>query len=106
MAPISSAKQLVDVAVVTFLLATASGRQQPVHLRLNMHDVMRGLETTAIHLIHSVGPPHDIERGSYFGDTAAIDDVVVTEEPNCQSKTKRVGPTGHTPGEVLLHPKN
>jgi len=83
MAPSSSAKQLVAVAVAVsaFLLAAASSRQQPVHLRLYMHDVMRGPGTTAIHLIHGVGPPHDVERGAYFGDTAAIDDVV-TEEPD------------------------
>ena len=89
MAPSSSAKQLIAVAGAAFLLATAvafllaaeSGRPQPVHLRLYMHDVMRGPGTTAIHLIHGVGPPHDVERGAYFGDTAAIDDVV-TEEPD------------------------
>ena len=81
MAPSSSVKQLVAVAVSAFLLAAASSRQQPVHLRLYMHDVMRGPGTTAIHLIHGVGPPHDVERGAYFGDTAAID-VVVTEEPD------------------------
>ncbi|RLN40781.1 dirigent protein 19-like [Panicum miliaceum] len=51
------AKQLVAVAIVAFLLAAASGRRQPVHLRLYMHDVMRGLRTTAIHLIHGVGHP-------------------------------------------------
>ena len=88
MAPSSSAKQLVAVAVSAFLLAASSSRQQPVHLRLYMHDVMRGPGTTAIHLIHGVGPPHDVERGAYFGDTAAIDDVV-TEEPD--AGTRAVG---------------
>jgi hypothetical protein len=38
MAPRSSAKQLVAVAIVAFLLAVSSGHQQPVHLRLYMHD--------------------------------------------------------------------
>ena len=85
MAPRSSAKQPVAVAIVAFLLAGSSGHQQPVHLRLYMHDVMRGPGTTAIHLIHGVGPPHDVERGAYFGDTAAIDDVV-TEEPDDGSR--------------------
>jgi len=63
MAPSSSAKQLIAVAGAAFLLATAvafllaadSGRPQPVHLRLYMHDVMRGPGTTAIHLIHGSG---------------------------------------------------
>ncbi|KAL6880453.1 hypothetical protein ACP4OV_012018 [Aristida adscensionis] len=87
MAPSSSAKPRrllpAAVAVVALLLAAAdvasAGRRQPVHLRLYMHDVMRGPGTTAIHLIHGVGPPHDVERGGYFGDTAAIDDVVTAE---------------------------
>ena len=65
MAPSSSAKQLIAVAGAAFLLATSvafllaaeSRRPQPVHLRLYMHDVMRGPGTTAIHLIHGVGPP-------------------------------------------------
>ena len=96
MAPSSSAKQLVAVAVVAFLLAAASGRRQPVHLRLYMHDVMRGPGTTAIHLIHGVGPPHDVERGAYFGDTAAIDDVV-TEEPDAGSRA-----VGRAQGTYML----
>ncbi|KAL6598063.1 hypothetical protein ACP70R_046484 [Stipagrostis hirtigluma subsp. patula] len=93
MAPSSSVKQrrllLAAVAVAALLLAAAgvasAGSRRPVHLRLYMHDVMRGPGTTAIHLIHGVGPPHDVERGGYFGDTAAIDDVV-TEEPDAGSR--------------------
>jgi hypothetical protein len=98
MAPSSSAKQLVAVAVavLAFQLAGASGLRQSVHLRLYMHDVMRGPGTTAIHLIHGVGPPHDIERGGYFGDTAAIDDVV-TEEPDVGSRA-----VGRAQGTYML----
>ena len=77
MAPSSSAKQLIAVAGAAFLLAAESGRPQPVHLRLYMHDVMRGPGTTAIHLIHGVGPPHDVERGAYFGDTVAIEHIAL-----------------------------
>ena len=61
-----------------------------------MHDVMRGPGTTAIHLIHGVGPPHDVERGAYFGDTAAIDDVV-TEEPDAGSRA-----VGRAQGTYML----
>ena len=104
MAPSSSAKQLIAVAGAAFLLATAvafllaaeSGRPQPVHLRLYMHDVMRGPGTTAIHLIHGVGPPHDVKRGAYFGDTAAIDDVV-TEEPDAGARA-----VGRAQGTYML----
>ena len=67
-----------------------------MHLRLYMHDVMRGPGTTAIHLIHGVGPPHDVERGAYFGDTAAIDDVV-TEEPDAGSRA-----VGRAQGTYML----
>ena len=96
MAPSSSAKQLIAVAGAAFLLAAESGRPQPVHLRLYMHDVMRGPGTTAIHLIHGVGPPHDVKRGAYFGDTAAIDDVV-TEEPDAGARA-----VGRAQGTYML----
>ncbi|RLN39324.1 dirigent protein 19-like [Panicum miliaceum] len=47
-------------------------------------------------LLHGVGAPHDIERGGYFGDTAAIDDVV-TEEPDVGSRA-----VGRAQGTYML----
>ena len=61
-----------------------------------MHDVMRGPGTMAIHLIHGVGPPHDVERGAYFGDTVAIDDLV-TEEPDAGARA-----VGRAQGTYML----
>ena len=92
----SVAKRQLVLFAAALVLAVASARRRPVHLRLYMHDVMRGPGTTAIHLIHGVGPPHDVERGAYFGDTAAINDVV-SEEPDAGARA-----VGRAQGTYML----
>uniref|UniRef100_A0A8R7TI97 Dirigent protein n=1 Tax=Triticum urartu TaxID=4572 RepID=A0A8R7TI97_TRIUA len=64
---------------------SSAARCRLVHLHFYMHDIIGGPGQTAVRVVRGQGPPHPSMPGSYFGDTAVIDDLL-TEGPSLTSK--------------------
>ncbi|PUZ68179.1 hypothetical protein GQ55_2G004700 [Panicum hallii var. hallii] len=93
----SVAKQQLVLIAAALVLAVASARRRPVHLRLYMHDITGGPGRTAVPLVNGTGPLNpSMPAGSRFGDTTAIDDLL-TEGLGVESE-----PVGRAQGTYML----